>query len=88
MLYFIYSLVLIVFFLIIYRLRKNKKYDLEKIYKLETKIEASLTVNKKQEDKVKLSSELNSKLQEARSIVDQKILDLQTDLIQKSAKKQ
>ncbi len=83
MIYFIYFLVLIILVLIIYRLQKNKKNDLEAITKLETDIKSSLSINKIQQERVQISSEMNQKLQDARMIIDKKMIDLQIDLIEK-----
>jgi hypothetical protein len=73
-----FALCLAVYWLIV---KRNSKAKL--IEQLETDIAFSLKVNQIQNEKVILSNQINEKLKEAQMVVDEKLLDLQNDLIEK-----
>ena len=71
----------------LYRLYIFERIDETAIHLLEEKIEFSRLNLKMQQEKVKISTELSNNLFRARNIVDEKLLDLQKDLIEKLANK-
>lgn len=77
------ALCLAVYWLIVKRNSKSKS-----IQRLEKDIALSLKVNKIQNEKVILSNQINEKLKDAQMVVDEKMLDLQNDLIEKVFEKE
>ncbi len=72
---------------LIFELRASKKVHLVKVKSLENMIFNLLEEGKKQSSNLKLSDELKTKLTEARSALDEDLMEFQYDLLSEIYKK-
>ena len=71
----------------IYIASNTNNIDENTIKILEEQIKISQKKNRQQEEKVKIAIEMTKKIHQSRSVIDEILLDLQYDLIEKLASK-